>query len=808
MKHIYIFLFLFLAFTVHAQSEITVVRAGERTPIANATVSCNGKTLGSTNAEGKLSFRTKCKNVDVKAPGFYEDEAVVDKVMEITLEKADKNIGNIEKIVLKDKSDPRALAILQKVNERYKENSPLSLDSYSFTSYEKISFDLDEDTINTYKNYVSKRFDSLKLLPQKNQKPKNRKDSLEAVNVMKLIGESKIFLWERAQQFAFSKKYGEKVTVLDNRMSGLNEPVYEMLTLRSNRTKMPKEIAEENRNLYRFFLTDTLEIEGRQNYVIRFRQVTYKEPVNRRKFNGYIYIDANTYGIKKIESNSKKKSEGNITSIWIPIENKWFLQKESMKMKAGSTAFTEDQKNEDGKKKKQKFGYYVYRTADYFDHKTNFDENSKDFKGYTMDIKNADGSLLEQYRTSGLTDREQNTYVKIDSVGKKYKLDQKAKLLTGFLKGKVRAGNVDFDAGQFAKYNLYEGFRLGVAAKLNEKFHQYISPDAYIAYGFKDRAFKYGVGLDVKTTLRKNSFFRAEYYNDVMAAGRFNENLWNFKMKLMNSAVDLKNDRFYNFQGFKVSYENDLLNSLTLRVAASKDREEAKFDYSFKDLGSKFDNFSTMLTLKYSPKSKNIMTPSGKYTYEQNFPEFYFNIEKGLKSFGGDFNFTKYDLLANHNFKTKAGVTGIRTYAGLLSGEAPIWHNFQMNGLGSGKPEFNFNLTSYLGFATMEAGRYYSDRFAGYYFTHRIPWYFKSFGQNASSFDVVYRGIIGNMKNPEIHRFSYDKLNHLYQEAGLEWNNFLSSKFNLGFFYRIGHYQTSNFKENFAVQLKLNLLGF
>ena len=347
-----------------------------------------------------------------------------------------------------------------------------------------------------------------------------------------------------------------------------------------------------------------------------------------------------------------------------------------------------------------------------------------------------------------------------------------------------------------------------MAAKLNERFNKYISPDAYIAYGLKDTSWKYGAGIDFKTTLEKNSFFRAEYYSDVVAAGRFTEDLWNFKMKIMNSGIDLRNDRFYHYEGFKVSYENDLTNGLTVNISAKKDQEEAKFDYNFMNLGQRFNNFSSKITLKYSPKSKNIMTPSGKYTYEQNFLEFYVNYEQGFQSLDGDFNYSRFDVLAQHNFKTKIGVTGVRIYGGLMTGEAPIWHNFAMNGLGSGNDGFNFNLTSFIGFATMEGGKYYNDKFVGYYFTHRVPWYFKTFGKNISSFDVVYRGITGDMKNPQHHDFQFEKLDHFYQEIGLESNNFLGSPFNLGFFYRVGHYATDNFKQNFAIQLKLNFLGF
>lgn len=813
MKRYFAFASLFLIIIAFGQSKITVYGVGERIPLPNATISCNKKILGKTNSFGQLEFRTNCKQVNVSANGFYEDEAVVDKVIEITLSKVDPKTQSIEGVVINDKSDPLALAILQKVNDNYKNNSPQSLDSYTFKSYEKIALDIDEDSIKVYENYINRRIDSLKTLPVQAQTKEKKKDSIESMNVMKLMSSSKLFLWERASEYLYSQQYGEKINVLDNRVSGLKQPIYEMMSLRSNRNKIPKEIKEENRTLYRFFLTDSIEIEGRKNYVIRFRQVDYKLAPNKQKFNGYLYVDAETYGLKKIESNSKKRSEGTLTSIWKPIDNKWFLSKENLKMKMGSTTFNDEKKEKDSadKKndaKKQKFGNYVFITADYFDFKTPIEVNKKDFKGYTIDVKNTDGTMLDQFRTAPLTDRELMTYEKIDSVGKKYKLDQKVNALTGLVKGKIRLGMLDFDASKIISYNQFEGLRLGLAAKLNERFNKYISPDAYVAYGLKDTSWKYGAGIDFKTTLEKNSFFRAEYYNDVVAAGRFNQDLWNFKMKIMNSGIDLRNDRFYRYEGFKLSYENDLTNGLTVNVSAKKDSEESSFGYNFMGLGQEFENFASKITLKYSPKSKNIMTPSGKYTYEQNFPEFYVNYEQGFQSLGGDFSYSRFDVLAQHNFKTKIGVTGVRVYGGLLSGNAPIWHNFAMNGLGSGEDGFNFNLTSFIGFATMEGGKYYNDKFAGFYFTHRVPWYFKTFGKNISSFDVVYRGITGDMKNPQHHDFQFQKLDHFYQEIGLESNNFLGSPFNLGFFYRVGHYATDNFKQNFAVQLKLNFLGF
>ncbi|MGO4710240.1 hypothetical protein AB4Y90_14265 [Chryseobacterium sp. 2TAF14] len=795
------FIFLWAFIFGFSQSKIGVFNEADKTPIANATVSCNSKILGKTNAEGFLEFKTKCKKIQIEASGFYKESTLPEDNIKIYLTKTSSKTFAIETVILEDKSDPRALEILRKVDQLFKSNSPESLDSYAYKSYEKVSLDIDQDSITAFNNVFT---NNLGLF--KNNK---KEDSVQDISAKKIFANSKLFLWERAQEFLYSKKYGEKINILDNRISGLKQPIYEMIALQSNRNKIPNQIKQENRGLYRFFLTDSLEIDGRETYVIRFREANYKKTVKKRKFSGSIYIDKETYGIKKIESISKEKNEGNITSIWTFFNNKWFLSEESVKLRMSRMMMGQDNENpEKEKEKKRSFGTYAYLNSKYFNYISPIEEDPEDFKGYTFSVKNTSGNTLHLYRPEPLSARESHTYKTIDSLGKVYRIDRTARILTGLINGQVRAGSFDFDIGEIVNYNLYEGFRFGLKAKLNENFDPYFSPDYYFAYGLGDDKFKYGIGVDMKTTLEKNSYFRLEYYDDVNSSGEFYRRLWTFRMRMMNYGNNINNDKYYRYKGASLSYLNDITNGLTLAFATRRNSEEALFDYDFRGKGGSFENFNTLVTLKYSPNSTNIMTPQGKSLIDQKYPELYFNYEQSGKIFGGDFNYTRFDALFTHNFKTRLGTTGVRLYGGFLLGEAPIWKNFTTNGLASPSRDINFNLTSYLGFATLEGGKYYNDKFIAYYFTHKLPFYFKSIGQNVTSFDFVLRGTIGDMKHPEYHNYRFRKLDHLYQEIGLEWNNSLSSYFNLGLFYRVGYYTTTNFKQNFAVQFKLKLLEF
>ncbi len=480
----------------------------------------------------------------------------------------------IEGVVIEDKSDPKALEILKKVNQMFRENSPKTLDSYSYKSYEKISLDIDEDSISQYNKF----FEETGMFREK-----RKKDSLNNISARKIFSKSKLFLWERAQEFLYSRQYGEKINILDNRISGLKQPIYEMIALQqSNRDKLPDQLKQENRGLYRFFLTDTLEMDGRKNFVIRFREVNFKNPDKKRKYNGAIYVDTETYGVKKIENFSKNKNDGIITSTWIFFHNRWFLAHETVKLKMSNMKLEEEDAQHSDEKpdrnKKQTFGTYAFLTSRYFDYQSPAENSPEDFKGYTFSVKNIRGNTLDRYRTDPLTEREKNTYKTIDSLGRRYNIDSKAQILSGLLNGQIRVGAVDFAVDEIVNYNLYEGFRVGLKAKLNENFSPYFSPDYTFAYGFKDDKWKYRIGLDMKTTLEKDSYFRVEYYDDVTASGEFSRRLWNFKMRMANYGNNLNNDRYYHYRGASVSYLNDVTNGLTLVFAARRNLEEALFD--------------------------------------------------------------------------------------------------------------------------------------------------------------------------------------------------------------------------------------
>lgn len=762
---------------ITAQNKITILAEDTRHPIAGASIFSEGKLLGKSNQQGEFISPKSLIKISAKN---YEDEWVEASGDTKVFLIATAAYRSIQSLNIDSQKQKKAFSILEKVEKNRDRNNPKSLSSYSFKSYQKFSVDIDSDSVQTFQNYYQQNLG---------------KDT----RFQKIASESGIFLWERALQYYFVSGKEERTVVMDQKMSGTQQPVYELLALKTKVSQFPDFLEKQKRELYRFYLQDSVVFNQRPTYIISFRQISYPKS-KKEVLSGRIYIDQQNYGIAKVEKyNGKAKNEFSIDE-WVFNHDVWFLKREFQKIYLGSWDFG-----------KQKVGRYAFLKSDYYDIKApDTTINPKVFNSYALTIKEGDGKLLPEYRTDSLSAREKATYYKIDSISKKSHWETKLNFLAQLSRGRLRWKFIDIPVDKWLVLNGYENYRPGLKLKTNEYFSKYWSPDIYVGYGFGDKKWKYTAGVDVKTSLDSDAVVRAEYTDMVEASGKFKQELWTAKMMLMNSAASIGTLNFYHYKGWKLSFRKHLFNNISYQLQLAYLKENALFDYSFLGENRIFNNPNLRLTLKYAPRNRSMMTPTGRLILQENSPSFYFNYENSFRAFDGDYRYQKFDFLALYKTQTLLGVTEMRAYGGLLTGEAPMWQSFEAGGLRPDRESFisKLNLTSFLGFATMPSGNFYHDRFVAFYIGHKIPWYFKSFGKNISSFDVVYKGIVGEYKNANLHQVKIESLNHLYQEVGLEWNNFLSTQFNLGFFYRVGYYQTSSFKDNFAIQLKLKILGF
>ena len=99
-------------------------------------------------------------------------------------------------------------------------------------------------------------------------------------------------------------------------------PIYEALALNiSYLNRIPRQLSPENRNIYRYYLSDTIEIDNRKTYVIKFKEITNK--LNKILENTMVKFTLMQKIMfkKKLETNSKNKTKegepsfGNLLTI-------------------------------------------------------------------------------------------------------------------------------------------------------------------------------------------------------------------------------------------------------------------------------------------------------------------------------------------------------------------------------------------------------------------------------------------------------------------------------------------------------------
>jgi hypothetical protein len=66
----------------------------------------------------------------------------------------------------------------------------------------------------------------------------------------------------------------------------------------------------ENRKLFNFYLSDTVQLDGRKTYLIKFKEITDKKKQTRENSTEKSILMLETYALKKFESINKKQNEG------------------------------------------------------------------------------------------------------------------------------------------------------------------------------------------------------------------------------------------------------------------------------------------------------------------------------------------------------------------------------------------------------------------------------------------------------------------------------------------------------------------
>ena len=828
MKH-FCLLFFFITFSLQAQFQVNgiVKESSANKPLPFATITANDGANTISDVDGKFSLLSlkRIISFDVSYIGFAKSTIVIVNDKPFYTVFLSPKTDDLKEVVVSNENP--ALAIIKKVIANKNANNPQKkLHSFEFKSYNKLIVTANPDSIDG-------RIDSV-FVERSVGKQLTKIDSSD-YEFKKIISKHHLFQTEKVSQYQFDNPK-LKETVLGTKMAGFKQPIYEVIGFNLQsfsiydssyelfETKYNSPIANDALQDYNYKLLDTVSINGRNTYMVYFKN---KKKRKASGLEGVIYIDQNNYAIAKAVMRIKGVLD--ISGIhefqYIPKENLWFpIQKtfkiikgkndDDIKILGGTIQFEGDLE-EDSKPHKKAASDYVYLLSQ----TNNFDINYNipiqiKKSAISIEIKedaiNRPESFWNSYRKDSLDIRSQKTYLVLDSISVKKRIESRLRFGRKIINGYLPVGFFDLDLRKIFSYNNYEGFRLGLGGVTNEKFSRKFRIEGYSAYGTKDGNFKYNLGMATRIDKLSNSWIGVSYTDDVreIASTIFAVDKRIFKIY---DPRPINISTFYNYVSWKTFMETKIIPKTESILEFSHAIVEPKFNYVYNLNGKLYNSYimtTAMVSLQWNPFSDYMQTPTGRIEVEKRFPKFTFQYTQSLpKTWGNDFVFGKIDFKTEFEKKYLNGQkTNLLFQSGYAFGDIPITHlyNTSPNNITKETIIQRITFAGRNSFETMFFNEFFSSQYAFFQFKHSLN-RINLFKKIKPSLVLVSRMAWGNLQKPEQHMgINYKTLDKGFFESGIELNQIYKG-IGLTGFYRYGPNQLSRFEDNIAIKLSFVL---
>ncbi len=707
-----------------------------------------------------------------------------------------------------------AQQIINKVLLNKEKNaSKLRFKSFEYTNYSKIIFSANDslipdkiDVITDYrlKSFLKTRYDSTSYKFKQEIKNKH------------------FFIAEKISNNQFSN-HREKEKILTVKMAGFQEPIYEFITLGVTKmdyynnkinligTNYVSPLAKGAFKNYTYSLVNTTD----NNYIIHFKSKNRKKSIG---LEGDLFIDKNSYALTKVFTDINGKINVKITQDYTFLEqyNHWFVNNTNIILTKGtSKASIKAFRVLIGFRPKYSVSKFNPEEVSYIQIISKNDSikinkaieiNRNDY-AITIDDKAIKrDSELWKNKFFKNNKKEKRTYQFLDSVVTSRNIENKLIVLRKITQGKFGTKIFDFDLSQAITFNNHEGFRFGLGGSTNDFISSKFKLNGYLAYGNKDHVFKYKYGIDFLIKKESNAWIGASYTDDIFESAKtrylFKEP--NFSLiNPRNTNISL----FYKYKEAEIHINHDIAPNFMTKSQISTGTYQNLFDYSFISRTKLLHSYQlTNLTfgLEWTPFSKYMQTPRGKFSVKKEYPKINAEITKSFDNIlDGDFSYTQINVKLNHEIKTiKSGSTQFLFKAGYIFGEAPFSHlyNHLPNNTLSQPWRTRINLSGTNAFETMLFNEFISDKYASIQIRQNFE-KFRIGSKFKPKLSFITRYVIGTIKNPINHQgVEFKTLKKGYIESGLVLNQLL---YGLGVssFYRYGLYRFDNFEDNITLKI-------
>ncbi|TPG38804.1 DUF5686 family protein [Flavobacterium pectinovorum] len=821
---LFCFLTLFFTLSIQAQFQINgIVTDPNNKPLPFATITTPDNNNTITDVDGKFDFKIaeKTTTFAVSYIGFQT------KIIAVTANKKFYSISlsqktdDLKEVVVSNENP--ALTIIRKVIANKNQNNPQKrLNSFEYKTYNKLIVTANPDSIDG-------RIDSSAAYKDFNKKEINIDSS--DYKFKEIISKQHLFQTEKVSQYQFGD-HKLKETVMGTKIAGFKQPIYEIIAFNLQsisiydskyelfETKYENPISNSATLNYNYKLLDTVNIKGRETYMIYFKN---KQKRRSSGLEGVLYIDQENFAVAKAVMRIKGVLD--ISGIhefeYVPSEKIWFQSNttfkivkgkndDDIKILGGTIQFDGDvEDNFEPRKKSASDFTYLLSESNNFDIHYNTTSPIKNPSLY-IEIKDDASKKPEEfwntYRKEILDLKSQKTYQLLDSLSVKRRIEKRLGLGRKIINGYFPIGPVDLDLKKIISYNNYEGFRLGLGGITNDRFSKSFRIEGYSAYGTKDGEVKYSIGSGVLLDKSTNTWINGSYTDDVreIASTVFAVDKRVFKIY---DPRPINISTFYKYISWKANVQTKIIPKTEAVLELARTYVEPEFDYLFNLNGKLYSNYimtTAMVSIVWAPFSDFMQTPTGRNESEKRFPRFTFQYTQSLPNvLENDFNFGKIDFKTEYEKKYLNGQkTSLLLQGGYAMGDVPITHlyNTMPNNLTKETVIQRITFAGRNSFETMYFNEFFSSQYIFFQIKHGFD-RITIFKKVRPSLVLVTRMAWGNMKNPEQHVGpTYKTLDKGFFESGIELNKIFKG-FGLGGFYRYGPNQLLKFEDNIAVKI-------
>ncbi|PSK89750.1 DUF5686 and carboxypeptidase-like regulatory domain-containing protein [Taibaiella chishuiensis] len=744
------------------KGRVTDAQTGEA--LSYASISFQGTDKGgTTNDNGYFELSTDANQVKLHITllGYKTAIKTVSGRGQHTVDvKLEAENSTLQEVEVKSGKEPRyrnknnpAVELIRQVIDHKDENKPGHYDYMEYRQYEKLQIAL-SNSVEKMKN--------TKLL-RKYQFMLNQSDST------KIAGKAlfPVFLEEKLTDNYFRRSPEKSITVVqadkktkidkfvdNDGLADYLDNVYQDVDIYKNniafvRQQFLSPVAEGAPTFYKYFITDTLKDVSPWRVRMMFAPRNKADMLFKGSMD--ITLDGH-YAITAVELSVSKDINLNwvrdlqVSQQFEPsADGRFYKSKSTVRMDMGIF--------------KGSGGVTGERTVIVSNFVSGKPQPESFYQGAAERVAtgadNRQDAYWEANRLDSLTVAERKVYGNIDSLQKMRSFRRTVDIATMLLSGYKSLGPIEIGPlNTFYSFNPVEGFRPRIGGRTTDEFSKRIFFDGHIAYGLRDKRFKYALGATVSLTNRSIYEFPVKslsvsYSEETQIPGQQLAFLEEDNF-LLSFKRGVNNKWLYN-KIFQVEFLNEMKNNLTLKTGFRRWEQEPGGGLRYLCRTANGERVIRNITtseltaeLRWAPHEQFYQGKKYRRPIPNAYPIFTFRTTIGIKGLmGGEYNYQQFTLNAYKRFYlSQLGFTDVVVEGGYTRGKLP----FPLLTIHRANQTYAYQLESYNLMNFME---FISDHYASINLDHslngflfnKIPLVKKLQLREALSFKMLFGGV-------------------------------------------------------------------